>query len=205
MSKFAVTVFCSSSREIDQIYFDVAQALGAAIGCEGWSLVYGGNRIGLMGTLADAVRAARGRVIGVTPQIFIDQKVNDPLVDELIISQGMRDRKEIMAQRGDAFVALPGGLGTFEEIFDIIVNRQLGYHNKPIVLLNAADYYDTLIKLIEQGIEARFIKPAARELFRVTDTVAETIQYLQAQHVGPGGGAAICVPASTVPTSPASD
>jgi hypothetical protein len=205
MSKFTVTVFCSSSREIDQIYFDVAQALGAAIGCEGWSLVYGGNRIGLMGTLADAVRASRGRVIGVTPQIFIDQKVSDPLADELIVSQGMRDRKEIMAQRGDAFVALPGGLGTFEEIFDIIVNRQLGFHNKPIVLLNAADYYDTLVNLIEQGIEARFIKPAARSLFRVTETVAETIEYLQSQLVGPGGAPATCIPASAVPTSPASD
>lgn len=205
MAAFSVTVFCSSSQTIDELYFDVGRALGAAIGCQGWTLVYGGNRIGLMGALADATRAARGRVIGITPQIFIDQKVHDPLCDELIVSQGMRDRKGLMEQYGDAFVALPGGLGTFEEIFDIIVNRQLGYHNKPIVLLNAADYYRPLIRLIEQGIENRFIKPGARSLFRVTENVAETVEFLQQHHVGPGGAPAACVPTSVAPVSRATD
>src|SRR6185295_13087082 len=112
----AVTVYCSSSTAIDRAYFDAGRALGAAIARNEWKLVYGGNNVGLMGAIADAVRGAGGKVIGVTPQLFIDKGLDDKNCDEFIVTSNMRERKALMEDRGDAFIALPGGLGTFEEV-----------------------------------------------------------------------------------------
>jgi hypothetical protein len=174
----SVTVYCSSSRQVAPIYFDVAAQLGAAIAQNGWRLVYGGNLIGCMGALADAARAAGGKVTGITPQLLVDQGIADDNCDELVVTAGMRDRKALMEERADAFVTLPGGLGTFEEVFEILVGRLLGYHAKPIVLLNVQDYYRPLLDMIEHGIERRFIKPAAREAYFVAPNVTETIGFL---------------------------
>lgn len=176
----AVTVYCSSSDQLDRVYLDAAEALGGALAREGWTLIYGGNRIGMMGVLADAVRAAGGKVIGITPQVFVDKGLDDKLCDELVVTSGMRDRKQLLEDRGDGFVALPGGLGTFEELFDIITSRQLDYHDKPIVILNIAGYYDPLLSMIEHGIEQRFIRPKARGLFHVATDVEDAIAYLRA-------------------------
>src|SRR5688572_22517829 len=109
----AVTVYCSSSSRIARGYNEAAAELGRALAHHQWKLVYGGNNVGMMGVLADAVRAAGGNVIGVTPQLFVDKGSADDGCDELIVTSGMRDRKAAMEERGDAFVALPGGLGTF--------------------------------------------------------------------------------------------
>src|SRR4051812_43836186 len=155
----AVTVYCSSSSRLSRQFTDAAAALGRAIAASGWKLVYGGDAGGMMATLADAVRGAGGSVIGVTPQLFLDKCVHDENCEELIVTPGMRDRKAMMEARGDAFVALPGGLGTFEEIFEIICGKQLGYHDKPIVLLNIDDYYAPLLAMIEHGVELNFIRP----------------------------------------------
>ena len=174
----AVTVYCSSSRHVDGIYTRAAHDLGSAIASQNWILVYGGNHIGCMGVLADAARAAGGRVTGITPQLLIDDGIADEQCDELVVTSGMRERKEIMEQRGDAFVTLPGGLGTFEEVFEIIVARMLGYHSKPIVLLNVNGYYAPLLAMIEHGIEQRFIKPKARDAYFVASDVPQTIEYL---------------------------
>lgn len=173
-----VTVYCSSSSQIAQVYNTAADDLGRRIAQCGWGLVYGGNRVGLMGILSDACRAAGGKVIGITPQWFIDKGIGDTLADELIVSSGMRDRKEMMENRGDALLALPGGLGTLEEIFEVIVARQLARHDKPIVILNIAHYYDPLLEMIRHGIEHRFIKPAANRLFFVADSVDSAIGHL---------------------------
>jgi len=186
----AVTVYCSSSKALDPIYYAAGSALGRAIAAQKWDLVYGGNHVGLMATLADAARAAGGRVIGITPKLFVDQGVGDSKCDELVVTENMRDRKAMLEQRGDAFVALPGGLGTFEEIFDIVVHRQLGYHDKPIVLLNIDGYYDCLIQLIENGVQKRFIKIQPENLFLLAPTVESVIAYLRspnhtAQHFQP--------------------
>jgi uncharacterized protein (TIGR00730 family) len=175
----AVTVYCSSSKNLDPIYYTAGAALGRAIALQKWDLVYGGNHVGLMGTLADAARGAGGRVIGITPQLFVDQGVGDHQCDELVITHNMRDRKAMLEQRGDAFVALPGGLGTFEEIFDIVVHRQLGYHQKPIVLLNVAGYYDPLIQMIQNGVEKKFIRMEPRHLFLTAPTVESVIAFLR--------------------------
>jgi uncharacterized protein (TIGR00730 family) len=175
----AVTVYCSSSKSLDPVYYAAGTALGTAIAQEGWDLVYGGNHVGLMGTLADAARAAGGKVIGVTPQLFVDQGLGDSACDELIVTDNLRDRKAILESRADAFVAMPGGLGTFEEIFDIVVHRQLGYHQKPIVLLNVDGYYDSLIQMIQDGVEKRFIRIESRKLFVTAPTVESVIACLR--------------------------
>jgi uncharacterized protein (TIGR00730 family) len=175
----AVTVYCSSSKSLDPVYYAAGNALGAAIAREGWSLVYGGNHLGLMGALADAARKAGGKVIGVTPQLFVEKGFGDDKCDELIITDNLRDRKATMEKRGDAFIALPGGLGTFEEIFDIVVHRQLGFHTKPIVLLNIDGYYDPLIEMIQSGVEKHFIKVESCRLFVTAPSVDAAIACLR--------------------------
>jgi uncharacterized protein (TIGR00730 family) len=175
----AVTVYCSSSNKLAQPFTDAAAELGRALARNGWKLVYGGNDVGNMGTLANACRDAGGKVVGVTPKLFCEKGVVDQRCDELLVTDGMRDRKAIMEERGDAFVALPGGLGTFEEIFEIICGKQLGYHAKAIVLLNIDGYYDPLLAMIDHGLELNFIRPRARTLFFVAATVVEAIEYLR--------------------------
>jgi uncharacterized protein (TIGR00730 family) len=188
----AVTVYCSSSKSVPPVYFEAAAELGRAIAGEGWALVYGGNAVGCMGALADAARAAGGRVVGVTPQLLVDHGIADGRCHELIVTATMRERKALLEQRGDAFVALPGGLGTFEEVFEILVGRTLGYHQKPVVLLNVAGYYAPLLAMLEHGIEHGFIRPVAREAYVVAETVDEVIAFLRSQGWevarGPGPG-----------------
>lgn len=184
----AVTVYCSSSKNLDPAYFAAARELGAAIAANGWQLVYGGNNIGLMDAVASAVRTAGGRVVGVTPKLMVDEGICDPDCHELLVTANMRERKELLEHRGDAFVTLPGGLGTFEELFEILVGRILGYHDKPIVLLNVNGYYAPLLAMIEHGIEQRFIRPKARDAYFVAGTVSEVVAYLR-RH-GPSEGVA---------------
>lgn len=175
----SITVYCSSSRRLPPVYYDAGTELGHAIAQRGWTLVYGGNRIGLMASVADAARAAGGRVVGITPQVLVDEGIADDLCDELIVTQTMRDRKALLESRGDALVALPGGLGTFEEFFEILVGRVLGCHDKPIVLLNVAGYYDPMLAMIEHGIEHGFIKGSARDAFYVASHVPDAMAYLK--------------------------
>ena len=174
----AVSVYCSSSSHVPRVYFDAAADLGRAIAQKGWELVYGGNACGCMGSLADGARAAGGKVIGITPQILVDKGLADLKCTELIVTPTMRDRKALLESRGDAFIALPGGLGTFEEIFEIIVGRQLGTHAKPIVLLNIANYYNPLLAMIDHGIEHRFIRATGPKILHVSTTIPDAIEYL---------------------------
>lgn len=175
----AVTVYCSSSRHVAPVYLDAARELGTAIARNGWKLVYGGNNVGCMGTLADAARAGGAKVIGITPQLLVDQGIADQKCDELVVTSGMRDRKALLETRGDAFVALPGGLGTLEEVLEILVGRVLGYHDKPIVLLNLAGFYEPLVAMIESGIEQRFIRAGVRDAYFVAANVTEAIGFLK--------------------------
>jgi uncharacterized protein (TIGR00730 family) len=175
----AITVYCSSSSRVDRAYFNAAQALGSAIARQGWKLVYGGNNVGLMGALADAARTAGGKVIGVTPRLFVDKGAADEKCDELLVTDGMRERKALMEERGDAFVTLPGGLGTFEEIFEIICGKMLGYHSKPIVLMNVENYYAPLLAMIDHGVAHHFIKQAAKDVYFVANNVEEAIRHLR--------------------------
>jgi uncharacterized protein (TIGR00730 family) len=175
----AVTVYCASSRHVDRIYFDTAEALGQQLAKNGWKLVYGGNDLGPMGALANGARRAGGKVIGVTPRLLADQGVADRQCDELIITDTMRQRKAAMEERGDAFIALPGGLGTLEEIFEIIVGKVLGFHAKPIVILNAAGFYNPLLAMLEHGVSERFIKASSRGLYFVASDVETAVGHLR--------------------------
>jgi hypothetical protein len=174
----SVTVYCSSSRHVPLNYFEAATELGTAMARSHLRLIYGGNQVGCMGALADAARAAGGKVIGITPQLLVDQGIADAFCDELFVTSGMRERKALLEEHGDAFIALPGGLGTFEEIFEILVAKVLGYHEKPIIFLNVSNYYDPLLAMLDHGIEQRFMKPSIREAFRVAETVGQAMEML---------------------------
>lgn len=175
----SVTVYCSSSSAVAPHFTEAAVATGRAIAAQNWTLIYGGNLVGMMKTLSDACRAAGGRVVGVTPQLLVDKGIHDTLCDELLVTACMRERKKLMEERGDAFLTLPGGLGTFEEIFEIIVAKQLGYHSKPIVLLNTGSYFDPLLAMIEHGIQQNFIKSKSRNLFFVAEDISGAIHHFQ--------------------------
>ncbi|HVT90000.1 MAG TPA: TIGR00730 family Rossman fold protein [Tepidisphaeraceae bacterium] len=174
----AITIYSSSSNTIALEYLRAGEELGRAIAQHKWTLVYGGNSLGLMKAVADGARAAGGKVIGITPQIFVDDGCCDPHCDEFIITPDMRQRKQLLEQRGDAFIALPGGIGTLEEILEIIAGRSLRFHDKPIVLLNIAGYWDPLLAMIERGIEQHFIKPRCRNLYFVAKSVQQAMDYL---------------------------
>ena len=178
---FSVAVYCGSRDGDDPAFLEAAAQTGRWIGAHGGQLVYGGGNSGLMGCTARACQDAGGRVLGVMPQALVDREVANLACDELIVVQTMHERKQIMAERADAFVALPGGIGTFEEFFEIWTWRQLGYHNKPIGLLNAAGYYDTLLSFVGQAVEHRFMDDRQMGLFEVADEVSVLLPNLVSQ------------------------
>jgi uncharacterized protein (TIGR00730 family) len=143
---FSVAVYCGSRFGDSPAFADAARALGELIGRSGDTLVYGGGRVGLMGTVADAVMAAGGKVFGVIPQALMDREVGHAGLTELHVVQTMHERKQLMAERADAFISLPGGIGTLEEMYEVWSWQQLGYHDKPVALLNVDGYYDALLE-----------------------------------------------------------
>jgi uncharacterized protein (TIGR00730 family) len=154
---FSLCVYCGSRPGGNPLFTEGARAVGRWIGEHGGQLVYGGGRSGLMGEVAEATRRAGGRVVGVIPQALVDKELANRACDELHIVQTMHERKALMAERSDAFVALPGGIGTFEELFEVWTWRQLGYHDKPIGLLNAAGYYDGLLAFLHTSVASGFM------------------------------------------------
>jgi uncharacterized protein (TIGR00730 family) len=158
----SVCVYCGSSFGRQSLYADEARVFGRRLVERGLSLVYGGGCVGVMGVIADAVLEAGGNVIGVIPQSLVDKEVAHKSLTELIVTQSMHERKTIMAQRSDAFVALPGGIGTLEELFEIWTWGQLGLHEKPCGLLNIAGYYDGLIAFLDHAVDEQFLKPVHR-------------------------------------------
>jgi uncharacterized protein (TIGR00730 family) len=175
----SVTVYCSSSRRVPAVYTQAAHELGQAIAAAGWTLVYGGNDTGCMGVLARSARSAGGKVVGVSPRLFLDKGVIDNACDELIITDDMRQRKEAMEKAGDAFIALPGGIGTFEELFEILVGKQLKYHNKPIVILNVENYFAPFVELLEHGRQLGFVRDGTLQQMCIAATVADAILHIQ--------------------------
>ena len=170
-----ITVFCGSSRRSGEPYLGAAKTLGAEIARRGHVLVYGGAQIGLMGAVADAALGGGGSVRGVILQDFIDRgDVHHPDV-EMESVDDMRARKAGLDVGADAFVTLPGGLGTLEELTEILSFRQLGFHHRPVVLLNTAGFFDPLLEQIERAIDAGFIRDEHRSLLAVTDDPAAAI------------------------------
>ena len=154
---FSICVYCGSRPGENPLFVDAAKAVGQWIGERGGQLVYGGGRSGLMGVVAEAARVAGGRVVGVIPQMLVEQEHANHACEELHIVQTMHERKALMAERSDAFLALPGGIGTFEELFEVWTWRQLGYHDKPIGVLNVAGYYDGLLEFLRTSVASGFM------------------------------------------------
>lgn len=180
----SVCVYCASSSRIDPEYRDVAAELGRLIAERCGTLVFGGNNVGLMELVADTVHAHGGRVIGITPQRMHDRGISHTICNELIVTPDMRSRKAEMERRADAFVTLPGGFGTLEELLETLTHRQLGYHEKPIVILNARGFFDPLVELFEHIYNHRFASDAYRAIYHVAATPAEAIDFVQ--HYRPG-------------------
>ncbi len=178
MSK-VICVYSSSSCTVDERYFRVANKLGSEIAKRGHIFLYGGGVVGLMGETAKAVHNCGGRVVGVIPRALNIKGVVYEYCDELIVTEGLRERKAIMDERSDAFIALPGGYGTLEEILEMITLKQLRYHNKAIVLLNAYGFYDSLLAQFEHIINNRFAKEECRKLYYITDDVNDALDYIE--------------------------
>jgi cytokinin riboside 5'-monophosphate phosphoribohydrolase len=174
-----ICVFCSSSNAVDTAFFKQARQLGEIIGAKGHKLVFGGSNVGLMHELASAVKDAGGKVLGVIPERIKDKGLASEISDELIVSTDMSERKKIMADRSDAFIALPGGFGTLEEILEVITLKQLQYHNKPVVFINTNGFYDKLMEFFEVFYKNYFAKPDYREYYKLADSVQEAVSYLQ--------------------------
>ena len=159
-----ICVFCGSSSGLGRTYADAAAALGRCLAQHGVDLVYGGASVGLMGVLADTVLASGGQVVGVIPKALAEKEVAHKRLTELRVVGSMHERKALMAELSDAFVALPGGFGTAEELCEIITWGQLGFHQKPIGLLNVDGYFDSLLAFFDRAVRDRFVRSTHRGL-----------------------------------------
>jgi uncharacterized protein (TIGR00730 family) len=173
-----VAVFCASADGSDPVYRSVAAELGRALARRGIGLVYGGAKIGLMQAVAEAALAEGGRVIGVIPAVLVDLEVAHHGLTELHVTDTMHTRKALIGQRSDAFIALPGGFGTFEEMFEVLAWQTLKLHAKPVLVLNANGFYDKLLDFLDHSVEQGMLKAKNRAIVLVADTVDEALRIL---------------------------
>jgi len=171
-----VCVYAGSNPGSDPAYADAAQALAQLLAERGIGLVYGGGKVGLMGVLADTALAAGGEVIGVMPQALVDREIGHRGLTELRIVGSMHDRKALMADLSDAFVAVPGGIGTLEELIEVYTWSQLGIHEKPCGVLNVRGYYDALATFLDHAVEEGFLRPQHRAVLSVEADAAELLE-----------------------------
>ncbi len=172
-------VYCASSDRLDLKYNEAASAVGRELVRRGWGLVYGGGNVGLMGTLARAVKTSGGRVVGVIPDFMKAKELAYGEADEMHTVVTMRERKLMMETRADAFVALPGGWGTLEEIMEILTLRQLDVLRKPVVIFNQDGFYDDLLRFFDRMIADKFNRPSNLKLFSVATTVDDVFAQLE--------------------------
>ncbi len=176
MQLHSVAIYCASSNKIRPSYIDAAERLGAELAKHGLRLIYGDGGIGLMAAAARGALSEGGEVIGVIPQFMVDQGWNNPNSTQTIITQTMHERKATICDMADAMVALPGGIGTFEELLECLTWKQLGLHNCPVVILNTDGYYDRLLSCIEYMIEEQMMRPIHRDMFTVVSQPEDVIQ-----------------------------
>lgn len=183
---FSLCVYCGSRPGANPAFADTARTVGQWIGEHGGQLVYGGGRNGLMGIVADATMAAGGQAIGIIPKALVEREWAHHGCTELHVVDNMHERKRLMADKADAFLALPGGIGTFEEFFEVWAWRQLGYHDKPVGLLNVAGYYDGLMTFMRTGVQQQFMSGAQMDLIRVDSDAASLLpELVQAAGLSP--------------------
>ena len=177
----SICVYCGARHGAQSAYTEAARALGTAIGSRGWQLVYGGGKVGLMGEVADATLAAGGRVVGVIPESLKNLEVGHLGLDELHVVPTMHIRKQMMAERADVFIALPGGIGTLEELYEVWTWRQLGYHDQPLGLLNIGGYYDHLLSFMKHSVAEGFLSAPQNDVLQVGQDPEALLLKLAAQ------------------------
>jgi len=174
-----ICVYCSSSDGVESQYMELASEMGRAIAHNGYSLVYGGAKVGLMGVIAKYTKENGGKVIGVMPELLVEKELDYRGCDEMFVTSGMRERKAKMEDLSGAFVAMPGSFGTLEELLEVITLKQLGYHRKAIVILNHDGFYDHLLNMFEQLYALRFAKPVSKSLYHISETVEDAINFIK--------------------------
>ncbi len=174
----SVCVYCGSSSRVDQAFKDAAEELGKHLAAQDWDVVYGGGRVGLMGIVADSALEAGRKVIGIIPEHIQEREIEHTDLTELHVVDSMHTRKQMMVDKSDAFVILAGGLGTLDEFFELLTWKQLGLHDKPIVVCNVKGYWDKLMETIDHIAAEGFMRPEDRS-FVVVDTVEEVAEALK--------------------------
>jgi uncharacterized protein (TIGR00730 family) len=176
----SVCVFCGSNNGVDPAYLEAAKSVGRTLAQRGVRLVYGGAHVGMMGALADAAIAAGGDVTGVIPRQIVDLEVSHDGVPDLRVVGSMHERKALMADLADAFVALPGGIGTLEELFEVFTWAHLGLHRKPLGLLDVNDYYAPLEAMLDHAVDQRFLRPQTRAMLVSDDSFEALLERFDA-------------------------
>ncbi len=171
-----VCVYCASSRECDEVYFAAAEALGRELARKGIDIIYGGGAGGLMGRLADAALSEGGRIIGILPRFMDELEWGHQKLTELVLVNDMHERKRAMLERADAVVALPGGCGTLEELFEAITWKRLGLYFGPIVLVNVQGFFDPCIELLERCVAEKFMDGRHRSMWKVVESPHQVIE-----------------------------
>jgi len=174
-----VCVFCSSSEYVDEQYFQEARDLGLLISGNQFELIYGGTDIGLMGALARSTKQGNGKITGVIPQLIYDKGIAFTEADNLLVTRDLRERKALMEKNSDAFIALPGGFGTLEELLEMITLKQLQLHHKPIVVINTAGYFNSLCSFFDHLYHQQFVSERFRGIFHFVSNSWEAIQYVK--------------------------
>jgi cytokinin riboside 5'-monophosphate phosphoribohydrolase len=174
-----ICVYCSSSAAVPRKYFESAAELGTLMARRNHALVYGGASVGLMGEIAGAVRAGSGSIISVMPEAIRNAGVTFEEADEIIYTAGLRERKAVMEERSDAFIALPGGFGTLEELMEIITLKQLKIHDRPVVLINTGGFYNHLLALFEKIYSDKFAKAIYRDLYQIAPGATEALDFIE--------------------------
>jgi uncharacterized protein (TIGR00730 family) len=183
----AVCVFCGSAPGARPSYAAAARELGTAFAQAGITVVYGGGRLGLMGIVADAALAAGGRVIGVIPRMLIERELAHPKLTQQHVVDTMHERKTLMADLSDAFVGLPGGMGTFDELVEIVTWAQLGLHTKPVICANIENYFAAMYAMLDNAVTEKFVTPESRARWRNADSVSAVMQILAKEGLAAAG------------------
>lgn len=180
-----ICMYGASSTDLEQIYYDAAEHLGRRIAARGHGLVFGGGAQGLMGAIARGQAAGGGYIVGIAPRFFDKPGILYKECSEFIFTETMRERKQLMESRSDAFIMTPGGIGTYEEFFEILTLKQLGQLNKPIAVFNVNGYYDLLRRLLEDTVSKGFMKASCLDIFGIFDDADELLDYIERELKSP--------------------
>lgn len=179
----SVGVYCASSQNLDKCFHDAAKIIGKGIAKRNLTLVYGGGCIGLMGEVATVAEEHGGEVVGVITHKLVAHEQANERCDELIVVDTMQERRTLMMQKSDAFIVMPGGIGTYEEFFEVLVGRQLGDHTKPVGIVNVDGYFNPLLEMLEHGIERNFMRPALRQLMFIDPCPEAVLTFISSDSI----------------------